>query len=119
MATIKDVAKKAGVGISSVSRYLNKSGYVSEENKAKIEKAISELNYKPSYIARTLKARHAYMVALFVPTISHPFFCKIAYYIEQFLNTKYTYYTFLYSHIALYRLLYLNAHSHSCPHLIL
>lgn len=88
MATIKDVAKKAGVGISSVSRYLNKSGYVSEENKAKIEKAISELNYKPSYIARTLKARHAYMVALFVPTISHPFFCKIAYYIEQFLYER-------------------------------
>lgn len=85
MATIKDVASVAGVGTSTVSRYLNNSGYVSDAQKKNIQIAIEKLNYKPNYSAKTLKSQRSNMIALFVPTINHPFFCKIAYYVEHYL----------------------------------
>ena len=54
MASIKDVAKKAGVGVGTVSRAMNGTGYVSAETKKKIEEAIDELKYKPNERARNL-----------------------------------------------------------------
>lgn len=45
MASIRDVAKRANVGLATVSRVLNNSGYVSEETREKIENAMTELNY--------------------------------------------------------------------------
>ncbi len=54
MASIKDVAKKAGVGVGTVSRFLNDSGYVSEEARAKIEDAMKKLDYIPNELARNL-----------------------------------------------------------------
>ena len=54
MSTIKDVAKKAGVSISTVSLVINKKGYVAPETRAKILKAIENLNYKPLHSARKL-----------------------------------------------------------------
>ncbi len=86
MATIKEVAALAGVGTSTVSRYINQSGYVSEVQKEKIQAAIRELNYKPNYSAKSLKTQQSNMVALFIPTIAHPFFCKIAYFVEHYLQ---------------------------------
>ncbi len=86
MATIKEVAALAGVGTSTVSRFINQSGYVSEAQKEKIQAAIRELNYRPNYSAKSLKAQQSNMVALFIPTIAHPFFCKIAYFVEHYLQ---------------------------------
>ncbi|MBZ4649614.1 LacI family DNA-binding transcriptional regulator [Thermosipho sp. (in: thermotogales)] len=57
MATIEDVAKKAGVSIATVSRVLNNANNVSEKTKLKVWKAIEELNYKPKILASAL-ARH-------------------------------------------------------------
>ena len=54
MAGIKDVAKMAGVGVGTVSRMLNDSGYVSLDTRAKIEAAMKELNYTPNELARNL-----------------------------------------------------------------
>lgn len=54
MVTIKDVAKKAGVSVASVSRYINKNGYVRNETGEKIAEAIDELNYVPNEVARSL-----------------------------------------------------------------
>ena len=48
MAGIKDVAKRAGVGVGTVSRMLNDSGYVAGETREKIEIAMRELNYTPN-----------------------------------------------------------------------
>ena len=48
MASIKDVAQKAGVGVGTVSRVLNNSGYVSEDTREKIEQAMNELQYTPN-----------------------------------------------------------------------
>ena len=45
MASIKDVAQKAGVGVGTVSRVLNNSGYVSDETREKIEEAMKNLQY--------------------------------------------------------------------------
>ena len=50
MPTIKDVAEKAGVGIATVSRAMNGTGYVSARSREKIETAIRELHYIPNYI---------------------------------------------------------------------
>ena len=52
MASIRDVAIKAGVGIGTVSRALNGSGYISDETKQKIMQAVEELNYKPNEFAQ-------------------------------------------------------------------
>ncbi|MBO8152743.1 MAG: LacI family DNA-binding transcriptional regulator [Candidatus Marinimicrobia bacterium] len=54
MATIKDIAKKAGVSTSTVSLVINNKGYVSPETRQKVLKTIEELNYKPLHPARKL-----------------------------------------------------------------
>lgn len=54
MATIKDVAQLAGVSVASVSRYINKKGYVGKTIAIQIQQAIDELNYRPNEVARSL-----------------------------------------------------------------
>ena len=82
MATMKDVAKLAGVGVGTVSRVINKNESVKESTRLKVEKAIKELNYTPNEIARTLKISQSKTIALILPTIWHPFFSELAYYTE-------------------------------------
>lgn len=57
MATVKDVAKLAGVSIATVSRVINGTGYVSEQTRFKVWKAIEELRYKPEISAKVLASR--------------------------------------------------------------
>ena len=68
MATIQDIARKAGVTKSTVSRYLN-GGSISLETAQKIEKVIKEENYKPSPFARSLKAKFSSMIGVIVPRV--------------------------------------------------
>lgn len=90
MASIHDVAKLAGVGTTTVSRVINKNGYVSKETLEKVNKAIKELNYSPNQLGKNLRNKKSYLVALFVPTVFHPFFSKLAYYVENELyNSSY------------------------------
>lgn len=77
MVSIVTVAKAAGVGKSTVSRYLNK-GYVSEESRSRIEKAMKELGYVPSTSGRSLRMAKSFAMAICVPMISHPFFSRFA-----------------------------------------
>lgn len=84
--SIKDVAKKAGVGVGSVSRYLNTPEKVSDKMKKKVEAAIKELGYTPNEIARNLKMRNSRNVALLLPSIWHSFFSGFAYYVETYLD---------------------------------
>lgn len=76
MASIRDVAKKAKVGPATVSRVINNTGYVSEETREKIEKAIEELNYTPNELARNLFKKKAGIIAIIVPNVAHPFFSE-------------------------------------------
>ncbi|MDR4945177.1 LacI family DNA-binding transcriptional regulator [Neobacillus cucumis] len=86
MATIKDVAKLAGVGLGTASRVINNSGYVSEVTKKKVLKAIEQLGYVPNETARAFVTQDSKIVALFLPSIHHPFFSELAFYIEDELN---------------------------------
>lgn len=83
MATIKDVANLSGLGTSTVSRYINKTGFVSKDSEAKILKACKELNYVPNALARAFKTKRTYTTCLILPTISNLFFPELAITIEQ------------------------------------
>lgn len=76
-ATINDIARTAGVSRTTVSRVLNDSGYVKEETREKILKAIQELNYTPSAIARSLSTNRTNTIGVIVPEINNPFFGEI------------------------------------------
>lgn len=84
MATIRDVAKLAGVAVTTVSRVLNNRGYISEETKKSVFKAMRELNYQPNEIARSLFRKKTNIIGLIIPTVSHPFFGKLANFIEYY-----------------------------------
>lgn len=74
MVTIKEVAKHAGVSVATVSRALNKNGYVSEEARKKVETAIKDLEYYPNEVARSLFQKTSKMIGLLLPDISNPYF---------------------------------------------
>ncbi|MFK4934853.1 LacI family DNA-binding transcriptional regulator [Lactococcus garvieae] len=88
MATIKQVASKAGVSVSTVSRYITHKGYVSAEAEVKIKKAIQDLNYSPNISAQSLKSKKSNLVGLLLPDISNPFFPMLAKGVEEFLREK-------------------------------
>lgn len=81
--TIKDIAKKAGVGISTVSRVINNTGYVSEEVRQKVLKVVRDCNYIPNTSARNLKSSESKNIAILVKGITNPFFNKMIRIIEE------------------------------------
>lgn len=87
MANIRDVAKEAGVSVATVSRYLNKKGYVGKQSAAKIEQAIQTLSYKPSLVARSLSTKQTHYIGLIVPDITNPFFPELARAVEDIALT--------------------------------
>ncbi|MDJ0665444.1 MAG: LacI family DNA-binding transcriptional regulator [Acidimicrobiia bacterium] len=72
MATIIDVAKRAGVAVTTVSRVLNEKGQVKEETRNRVLTAIDELAYRPSPAARSLPRRRVHAVSVLVPFVTHP-----------------------------------------------
>jgi len=88
IATIKDVAKYAGVSISSVSRVLNDSGANSSEMHKRVMAAVKALNYVPNSMAKNLKGSSMKTIALVVTNISNPFFSGIAKAAENYLSSQ-------------------------------
>lgn len=84
MPTIKDVAEKAGVSVTTVSRILNNRGYISNNTREKVYGVMKELNYQPNEIARSLFRRKSNIIGLIIPTVTHPFFSELTSYIEFF-----------------------------------
>lgn len=76
-ATVRDVARKAGVSAMTVSRVVNDHPGVSAETREKIEAAIIELNYIPSKIGSGLVSAKTQLIGLIVPDVSNPFFAPI------------------------------------------
>lgn len=74
MVTIKDVAKEAGVAISTVSNVLNHVDIVSEETKQKVLDAVNKLNYVPNMNAKFLKSNKKNTIGLFLPSIQGDFY---------------------------------------------
>ena len=88
MVTIHDVAKRANVSAATVSRYINKNGYVGKKSREAIEHAIKELNFVPNNVARTLSTKQSNMIGLIIPDIKNPFFPELARAVE---DTAYKY----------------------------
>jgi len=83
MATIKDVAKHAGVSTSTVSHVLNQTRYVSEDITARVKKAVDEIHYAPSALARSLKLKNTRTFGMLVTTSTNPFFAEVVKGVER------------------------------------
>ena len=83
MASIREVAHEAGVGVGTVSLALNGSGYVSPETRKKIEKAAKKLKYTPNELAMILYHNRTGIVGVIVPDLDHPFFSSLVKHIEM------------------------------------
>ena len=83
IVTIKDVAKYAGVGVGTVSRVINNAGSVGEKTRKKVLEAMEALNYSRNNMAFRLRKNETRIIALLVPVVNHPFFAKLAYYVED------------------------------------
>jgi LacI family transcriptional regulator len=77
VATIRDVAKAAGVSTATVSAVVNETAYVSPQLRARVLAAVSELNYAPSLAAQNLKRGRSQLIALVVSDLANPFFARI------------------------------------------
>lgn len=82
MATIKDIAAEAGVGVGTASRALSGAGHVHPDTKKKIVETAKKYGYVPNQIARNFKKQSTKCIALIIPTVIHPFFSNFAYYCE-------------------------------------
>ena len=85
-STIHEVAKKVNVSISTVSRVLNNSGYVSSETREKVIEAVEALGYRPNRIAHSLRSRESKFIGLIVPDVANEFFSSLASVIEKTIH---------------------------------
>ncbi|WP_312426431.1 LacI family DNA-binding transcriptional regulator [Lacrimispora sp.] len=77
MSTLKDVAEKAGVTVTTASRVINNRGYLSEETKHKVKQAMEELHYRPNELARSLSKQVTSTIGVITPHIAHPYFAQL------------------------------------------
>src|SRR3989441_12924266 len=78
MATVHDVARRAGVSTSTVSRVLNRTRFVSDELRERVLAAMRELDYTPNAAARMLTLKRSSTIGLIVSDIRNPFFASVA-----------------------------------------
>lgn len=88
MPTLKDVAKETGLTVSTVSRVLNNRGYISEETRKNVYKAMEKLNYQPNELARSLSKKTTNTIGVIVPHIKHPYFAELISSIEHAANKR-------------------------------
>lgn len=88
--TMNDIAKMAGVGKSTVSRYFN-GGYVKESTRLKLKKVIEENNYEPSTLAQSLKAKYTKVIGIVVPCLDSITTSRVLMVMDEYLkNHGYT-----------------------------
>lgn len=86
--TINDVAKEAGVSITTVSRFLNNNYPVKKETREAIERAIKKLDYTPNVMARSLITKKSFQIGAIVPGITNLFFPAIVEEIGAFTDRE-------------------------------
>ncbi|MGN0406398.1 MAG: LacI family DNA-binding transcriptional regulator [Bariatricus sp.] len=95
--TIKDIARKCGVGISTVSRALNDHPDINPETKERILKTVAESDFVPNSSARNLKRTDAQAIAVLVKEINDPFFATMMQVLEQEIRKRH--YAFFIRHM--------------------
>ncbi len=85
MASMNDIARSAGVSIATVSRVLNNNGNVNEATRARVQKAIKDLKYQPSRVAKRLRSKSltSHMLGVLIPDIQNPFYVDVLRGIEE------------------------------------
>ena len=82
MATVADVAKKAGVSVSTAARVLSGSGYAAEGTRRQVLEAAKDLGYVPNQIARSLRTKQTRLIGLLIGDVENSFYSVIAKHVE-------------------------------------
>ncbi len=88
VAKLTDVAALAGVSPTTVSRVINKKGYLSQKTIDKVQAAMRELGYQPNSLARSLQGKSSRLVGLIFPNTSNIFYAELIEYLERALFKK-------------------------------
>ena len=86
MSSIREVAKRAGVSLGTVSNVLNRPEIVSEETRRRVQQAIEEIGFVPNGSARQLRAGRSQHIGLVVLDVANPFFTEVARGVEDAAN---------------------------------
>ncbi len=81
-ATLDEVAQRAGVSKTTVSRVINNRGYISTKTRNRVQAAIDELNYHPNSVARSLLGKSTQLIGLIFPNTSNVFYAEMIEHIE-------------------------------------
>ena len=88
MATMRQVAQRAGVSAKTVSRVMNNDRYVSDDVRQRVERAIADLQYVPNLLARTFRYGRDAAIGVAVPDISDPFFAAVIHAVEEIARDR-------------------------------
>lgn len=83
MATIREVAQKAGVSVTTVSHVINQTRFVSQDAEKRVLSAMQQLNYRPNSLARSLRRGETHTIGLMVPDSANPYFAEVARIMEE------------------------------------
>ena len=83
MTTIREVAQKARVSYATVSHVINNTRFVSEDTRERVQLAMTELNFRPNAVARSLRSGRTNTIGLILPDSSNPYFAEIGCAIEE------------------------------------
>lgn len=83
MTTIRDISRRTGVSIATISRVMSQPEKVAEHTRRQVLKAIEESGYQPNLLARNFRANKSNVVLVLVPNIANPFFSNIIRGIEK------------------------------------
>lgn len=83
MTTIREVAERAGVSLTTVSHVINNSRYVSEGTRERVLEAMKATNYRPNAVARSLRSGKTQTLGLILPDSSNPFFAEVGLEVEK------------------------------------
>lgn len=86
MATVKDIAKLAGVSTATVSRALAAPDKVADSTRMKVERAAAEVGYAPNAMARSLRTNESKTIVVIVPNLKNPFFADIINGMEKYAH---------------------------------
>lgn len=88
MVTLSDVAKRAGVSASTVSRVVTNNGYVSKDIAKRVMDAVAELDYRPNVVARSFRSKTTMTIGVVVSDVTNSYFMDALRGIEEVLSAE-------------------------------